>query len=151
METSIPEERRRVESTFVRVTMRADLYGVQPAPAGRPVSTRVVVWSVTTLVCVLFFGFALTQRESAPPPVPVPQAPTVLYGVALPAGSAFGHDAVCTEYEVDGVGGWRCDTAVVNSAHVPVYTPTHLSSRCPHVTVVGHDWTCVAPTTAPAA
>ena len=94
----------------------------------------------------------LTQRESAPPPAPLP---TALYGDALPATSAFGPDAVCTEYERDTGGAWRCNAALVNTAHLPVRAPTRYAGACAHLKVVERDWVCLGdvplPFDAPAA
>jgi hypothetical protein len=121
----------------------ADLYGVQqPAPAGRAISTRVVVWSLTTIVCVLFFAFALSHRESAPP-VPIPTRPLPVYGDALPASSQFGPDAVCTEYQYFRSQGWLCTAAAVNSSHARVYPATPYHGRCAHLRVVDRGWACL--------
>jgi hypothetical protein len=114
--------------------------------AGRAVSTRLAVWSITTLVCLLF---ALTHREAAPAPPPAPLLPTAIYGDALPATSAFGADAVCTEYELGHGGGWRCDSALVNSSHVPVYPAARYAGPCAHLKVVERSWVCLGNTPAP--
>jgi hypothetical protein len=121
----------------------------QDGLAGRAVSTRLAVWSITTLLCVLFFAFALTHRESAPPPAPATVLPTVIYGDALPATSAFGPDAVCTEYELEHAGGWRCDSALVNSSHAPVHPAARYAGPCAHLKVVEQSWVCLGNVPAP--
>lgn len=67
----------------------------------------------------------------------------MLYGDALPVTSAFGPDAVCTEYERDSGGGWRCDTALVNSAKLPVHAPARYAGPCAHLKVVDERWICL--------
>jgi hypothetical protein len=126
----------------------AELYGVQQAaPAQRTLSTRAAVWSLTTIVCVVFFALALTHRESAAPPAPPPAA--AIYGNPLPSTSAFGRDAVCTEYELVTRGAWRCDSALVNSSHAGVYPARAYAGPCAHLKVVERSWVCLGNTPAP--
>jgi hypothetical protein len=138
--------RRARDDAHLRHDELAELDGVRRPPARRTGSTRVVVWSITTVACVLVFAFALTQREQAPPPAPV--LPTVLYGDALPT-STFGSDAVCTEYELQRGGGWRCDSVLLNSSHVPVYPAARYSGPCAHLKVVERSWVCLGNAPAP--
>ena len=115
----------------------AELYGYRPPARGRAVSTRVVVWTLTTFVCVLFFAFVLTHRESGMPAPPPVDAPTLLYG------DAVGADAVCTEYQYFQGQGWLCTVATVNSAHLPVYPAARYRGPCAHLRVVDRSWACL--------
>jgi len=91
-----------------------------------------------TVVCTVFFAFALTHRHhaAAAPPHPI-------YGIELSDDSGFGPDAVCTEYERQSDANWRCTGALTNSTHAPVKPAVGYVGECNHLRIDVDTWVCL--------